>query len=110
MKAQLDDIKDAFDVAKIPYAYNVFPTDDGAPALPYVTAFVSNGQGMMADDQNYYDTMTIHALLFTAIKDPQTEDAVRQIWKNLGCPYSWTESYSTDERMYVIDYEITMEA
>ena len=110
MKAQLDDIKDAFDDAKIPYAYNVFPTDDGAPALPYVTAYVSNGQGMMADDQNYYDTMTIHALLFTGIKDPATEDAVRQIWKSLGCPYSWTESYSTDERMYVIDYEITMEA
>lgn len=110
MKAQLDKIKTAFDTAKIPYAYNVFPTDDGAPALPYVTAYVSSGEGMMADDENYYDTMTIQLLLFTEIKDPATEDTVRGILKDLECPYSWTESYSTEERMYVINYQITMEA
>lgn len=110
MKSQLDEIKAAFDTAKFPYAYNVFPTDDGAPALPYVTAFVSNGEGMMADDENYYDTMTIQILLFTGIKDPATEDTVREILKTLGCPYTWTESYSTEERMYVINYQITMEA
>lgn len=110
MKAQLEAIKAAFDDAKIPYAYNMFPTDDGAPAMPYVTAFVTNGQGMMADDQNYYDTMTIHALLFTAKKDPATEDEVRGVLKALECPYEWTENYAPDERMYVIDYEFTMEA
>lgn len=110
MKTQLDAIYAAFSEAKIPYAYNVFPTDDNAPALPYVTAFVSDGQGMMADNENYYDTMTIQLLLFTGIKDPATEDTVRAILKSLGCPYSWTESYSSDERMYVINYSITMEA
>lgn len=110
MKTQLESIKTAFDNAKIPYAYNMFPTDEGAPAMPYVTAYVSSGQGMMADDQNYYDTMTIHALLFTATKDPAAEDDVRDILKTLECPYTWTENYAPDERMYVIDYEITMEA
>ena len=110
MKSQLDKIKTAFDTAKIPYAYNVFPTDDGAPALPYVTAYVSNGEGMMADDENYYDTMNVKILLFTRTKDPATEDTVRAILKSLECPYSWEESYATDEKMYVITYSITMDA
>lgn len=110
MKAQLDKLYTAFNTAKFPYAYNVFPTDEGAPKLPYVTAFVSGGQGMMADDQNYYDTMTIHILLFTKIKEPATEDTVREILKDLECPYTWTETYTTDQQVYVIDYEITMEA
>ena len=110
MKAQLDELFKAFDDAKFPYAYNIFPTDDTAPALPYATAYVSGGQGMMADDLNYYDTMTIHILLFTGKKEPATEDTVRQIIKGLGCPYSWTENYSTEEKIYVIDYQITMEA
>ena len=110
MKAQLDALYKAFDDEHFPYAYNVFPTDDAAPTLPYVTAYVEGGQGLMADDQNYYDTMTIHVLLFTGSKDPATEDNVRAILKKLECPYTWTESYSTDEKIYVIDYQITMEA
>lgn len=110
MKEQLDDLYEAFDDEGIAYAYNVFPTDDTAPVLPYVTAYVSGGQGMMADDQNFYDTMTIHVLLFTGKKEPATEDKVRGILKGLGCPYEWQENYSTEEKIYVIDYQITMEA
>jgi hypothetical protein len=48
--------------------------------------------------------------LFTQTKDPSMEDTVRGILKDLGCPYSWTENYSTDEKMYVITYSITMDA
>ena len=110
MTEQLKAIKKAFDDAHITYAYNVFPTDDGSPALPYVTGFVTSGQGMIADDENYYDTMTINIVLFTKTKDPATEDAVREVLKSLETTYSWVESYATDEKMYVITYSITMEA
>lgn len=110
MTQQLKDIYDAFTNAHIPYAYNVFPTDYGSPSLPYVTGYVDSGRGMLADDENYYDTMDIRLILFTKTKDPSTEDAVRGVLKTLGCPYTWEESYSTDEKMYVITYSITMDA
>lgn len=110
MTEQLKAIKTAFSEAKIPYAYNVFPTDDTAPALPYVTGFVTGGEGMSADDENYYDTMSVNLVLFTHTKDPATEDLVREVIKSLGCVYSWDESYATDEKMYIITYSITMEA
>lgn len=110
MTEQLAALYDAFTDQDIPYAYNVFPTDDSAPSLPYVTAYVSGGQGVMADDQNYYDQMTVNVLLFTKKKDPVTEDLVRSVLKSLECPYTWDEAYATDEKMYIITYQITMEA
>lgn len=108
MTDELKAIKTAFGTANIPYAYNVFPTDDSAPALPYVTGFVTGGQGMSADDKNYFDTMNLNLVLFTKTKDPTTEDTVRGVLKALGCVYAWDESYATDEQMYIITYSITM--
>lgn len=110
MTEQLKSIYNAFTTAKIPYAYNVFPIDATAPALPYVTGYVEGGQGFLADDQNYYDTMNVRLLLFTKTKDPTTEDTVRGVLKGLGCTYTWEESYATEEKMYVITYSITMDA
>lgn len=108
MTDQLKAIKTAFDSAHIPYAYNVFPTDNNAPALPYATGYVEGGQGMSADDTNYVDTMNVNIVLFTKYKDPDTEDDVKDILKSLGVIYSWTESFATDEKMYVITYSFTM--
>jgi hypothetical protein len=110
MTEQLKALYDAFTDENIPYAYNVFPTDESSPSLPYVTAYVESGEGFMADDKNFYDTMNIRVLLFTKTKDPATEDMVRDILKTLECPYTWEESYATDEKMYVITYSITMDA
>ena len=110
MTTQLEAIKTAFDTAKIPYAYNIFPTDDTAPSLPYVTGYVTGGQGFMADDSNYNDTMNINCVLFTKKKDPSTEDSVRAVLKTLGVGDSWDESYITDEKIYVITYQFSMEA
>ncbi len=110
MTKELKAIKTAFDSAKIPYAYNVFPTDASSPALPYVTGFVTGGEGNPADDENYFDTMNINLVLFTKTKDPDTEDTVRGVIKSLGCVYTWDESYATDEKMYIITYSITMDA
>lgn len=110
MTNELKAIKTAFDSAHIPYAYNVFPTDDSSPVLPYVTGFVTGGQGNPADDENYFDVMNVNLVLFTKIKDPSTEDAVRDVIKSLGCIYTWDESYATDEKMYVITYSLTMNA
>ena len=109
MTDQLKAIKDAFDTAKITYAYNVFPTDESSPAFPYVTGFVTSGQGLSADNENYFDTMNLNIVLFTKVKDPTTEDKVRGVLKSLRCVYEWDESYATDEKMYIITYSITME-
>lgn len=110
MTTELTAIKTAFDEAHIPYAYNVFPTDDGSPSLPYCTGFVTGGQTTPADDENYFDTMNVTVVLFTKVKDPATEDTVRGVLKSLGVIYEWDESYSTDEKMYVITYQFTMNA
>lgn len=110
MKAELDAIKTAFDNAHIPYAYNVFPTDDSTPALPYCTGFVTGGQTSPADDENYFDTMNVTVILFTRFKDPVTEDNVRAVLKSLEVIYEWNESYSTDDKMYAITYTFQMNA
>lgn len=110
MTSQLKAIKTAFDDAHITYAYNVFPTDEGSPAFPYCTGFVTGGQTMPADDQNFYDTMNVSIILFTKVKDPAKEDAVKNVLKSLEVIYEWDESYSTDEKMYAITYQFTMEA
>ncbi len=110
MTTELTAIKTAFDEAHITYAYNVFPTDGGSPALPYCTGFVTGGQTTPADDENYFDTMNVSIVLFTKVKDPTTEDAVRGVLKTLGVIYEWDESYSTDEQMYAITYTFQMNA
>ena len=110
MTSELTAIKNAFDEAKIPYAYNVFPTDATTPALPYCTGFVTGGQTTPADDENYFDTMNVTVILFTKYKDPVTEDNVRAVLKSLDVIYSWDESYSTDEKMYAITYTFQMNA
>lgn len=112
MTAELESLYDAFsDISvNIPYAYNVFPTDDTAPALPYVTAFVTDGNGFQADDGNYYDRMNLSLVLFTKDKDPTTEDKVRAVLKSLELSYTWTENYSPDERIYAITYNFQMNA
>lgn len=110
MTSQLVAIKTAFDEAKIPYAYNMFPTDDGSPALPYVTGYVRGGQGSPADDQNYYDTMNVYIVLFTKTKDPTTEELVKDTLKTLEVVYEWEETYDPNEKMYVITYQFTMDA
>lgn len=110
MTTELTAIKTAFDEAHITYKYNMFPTDEGSPALPYCTGFVTGGQTTPADDENYFDTMNVTVCLFTKFKDPVTEDNVRAVLKSLGVIYSWDESYSTDEKMYVITYTFTMNA
>ena len=110
MTTELEKLYKAFKDEKIDYAYNVFPTDADAPVFPYVTAFVTDGEGFMADDSNYYDRMNISVILFTSKKDPVTEDRVRDVIKSLGLGYTWDESYSTSEKVYAITYKIQMEA
>ena len=109
MTSNLKALYEAFDDNGITYAYNVFPTDDTAPAFPYVTAFVRSGEGFMADDENYVDRMNISVLLFTKTKDPTIEDLVRATLKSLELGYTWEETYSADEQIYVISYSIQME-
>ena len=112
MTAELETLYNAFSdpTLGIAYAYNIFPTDDNAPAFPYVTAFVTDGNGFQADNGNYYDRMNLSLVLFTKDKDPATEDKVRGVLKSLGLSYTWTENYSPDERIYAITYNFQMNA
>lgn len=112
MTAELETLYQAFTdpLVGIPYAYNIFPTDENAPAFPYVTAFVTDGQGFQADNGNYFDEMNLSLVLFSKDKDPATEDKVRAVLKSLGLSYTWTENYSPDERIYAITYNFQMNA
>ena len=112
MTAELETLYNAFSdpLVGIPYAYNIFPTDDNAPAFPYITAFVTDGNGFQADNGNFYDRMNISLVLFTKTKDPATEDKVRAVLKSLELGYTWAENYSPDERIYAITYNFQMNA
>lgn len=112
MTAELTKLYEALNdpLVGIPYAYNIFPTDENAPAFPYVTAFVTDGDGFQADDGNFYDRMNLSLVLFTKTKDPSTEDKVRAVLKSLELGYTWTENYSPDERIYAITFNFQMNA
>mgnify|MGYP006932839852 CR=1 FL=1 len=109
MESELIRLRDGFVNGGFDYAYNLFPTDANAPELPFVTAYVSGGDGFLADDENYRDTMDVVLCLFTKVKAPSVEDSVRGVLHDLGLVYSWSESYVSDEQVYVVTYNFTME-
>ena len=112
MTAELETLKNAFSdpLVGIPYSYNIFPTDENAPSFPYITAFVTDGNGFQADNGNFVDFMNLSLVLFTKTKDPSSEDKVRSVLKSLNLGYTWTENYSPDERIYAITYNFQMNA
>lgn len=90
----------------IPTAYYAFPegTEMATPFLCFM--FTSSGD-MYADDSNYQDIRTLVVELYTANKDFELENSVREVLTANNLTFTMASDYISSERMFITTY--TME-
>ncbi|MCM3783671.1 hypothetical protein M3231_11870 [Neobacillus mesonae] len=89
----------------MPVAYLAFQSPVQAPFITYHYAYSSD---MMADNQNFVDIGNFQVELYTKIKDLAAEKKVQDKLKELRLPYSKTETWIEDEKLFQIIYEVQL--
>lgn len=89
----------------VAYSHFVDMPQNPAPAPPFITYREAYSSDVMADNINYVGVSNIQIELYTDRKDPAAEAAVQNKLKELGLPYSKTETYIEDERLFQVIYE-----
>ena len=90
-----------------PVAYSHFEDtpQNPAPNPPFIVYREAYSNDLMADNQNYVGISNVQVELYTDRKDLASESAVQNKLKELGLPYSKTETYIEDERLFQVIYE-----
>lgn len=88
-----------------PVAYSHFSSDPSAPYLTYVFAYDGD---MTADNVNYLEIGNFQVELYTETKDLAAEKKVQEKLKELQLPYSKTEIWLKEEKLFQIIYEIQL--
>ena len=106
----LQELYTALKAIGYPVAYSHFldTQQSPAPAPPFITYREAYSSDVMADNLNYVGVSNIQIELYTDRKDPAAEAAVQNKLKELGLPYSKTETYIEDERLFQVIYEIQL--
>ena len=86
----------------LPVAYNHF---DEPVSPPYIVYHLLNSNNFNADNQTYKKVNHIMIELYTESKDTTTEASLEAILDN----YAKSEEYLTDDKLFVIYYEIESE-
>ncbi|MEK5058646.1 hypothetical protein BK126_02965 [Paenibacillus sp. FSL H7-0326] len=89
----------------MPVAYLAFQSPVQAPFITYHYAYSSD---MMADNQNYLDIGNFQVELYATKKDLAAEKLVQDKLKELQMPYSKTETWIEDEKLFQIIYEVQL--
>jgi len=89
----------------LPVAYRTFKSPTTPPFLVYLFAYKSD---LMADGQNYLEIDNYQIELYTKNKDPATERLIQNKLKELGLPYSKTETFLQSEGLFQLVYEIQL--
>ncbi|GIO63578.1 hypothetical protein [Paenibacillus cineris] len=89
----------------MPVAYSSFASAVTAPFITYQFAYSND---MMADNMNYLDIGNFQVELYTIKKDLASEKLVKDKLKELELPYSMTEAWLDDEKLYQIIYEVQL--
>jgi len=92
----------------VAYSHFVDTPQNPAPAPPYITYKEAYSSDLYADNQNYVDIPVIQIELYTDEKDLAAEVAVQNKLKELGLPYSKTETYLEAEGLFQVIYEIQL--
>lgn len=101
----LEELYQALKSIGLPVAYREFkkPTKP-----PFITYLFSYSNDFMADNQNYAEIDNFQIELYTKNKDPATEKLVENKLKELGLPYTKTETFVQSEGLFQLVYEIQM--
>lgn len=89
----------------MPVAYGSFSTHVSPPFITYQFAYSSD---VMADNQNYVEVSNFQIELYTDKKDLAAEKKVQDKLKELGLPYSKTEAWIDEEKLFQVIYEIQL--
>ena len=86
----------------------IYRRDTIYPKPPYLIYLFSYSSDLMADGQNYLEIDNYQIELYTKNKDPATERLVQNKLKELGLPYSKTETFLQSEGLFQLVYEIQL--
>lgn len=92
----------------LPYAYYQFPPDDPnnpPPDPPFICYFFARSNDLYADDSNYATINHLVIELYSDDKDFEHEAAVESALRGAELPWSKSETYLDDERMYMTTYD-----
>lgn len=101
----LEEIYQALKSIGLPVVYREFTTPPDPPYLIYLFSYSSD---LMADGQNYLEIDNYQIELYTKNKDPATESLVQNKLKELGLPYSKTETFLQSEGLFQLVYDIQL--
>jgi len=87
----------------LPVTYRAWPENE-APKLPFICYLSEGSDPTYADGQVYYSYDEVRVELYTAFKDPVTEDLVELAL--VGFHWKKEETYLDSERCYLITYDI----
>lgn len=101
----LEEIYQALKSIGLSVVYREFTTPPDPPYLIYLFSYSSD---LMADGQNYLEIDNYQIELYTKNKDPATESLVQNKLKELGLPYSKTETFLQSEGLFQLVYDIQL--
>ena len=93
---------------RIPFAYHHFAEGE-APDPPFICYLVSGSDNFFADNQVYKRIDEVHVELYTAVKEPATEQALEAALDGAGICYQKEETWIESERLYEVLYAFEME-
>ena len=86
-----------------PVAYGSF----SSPVTPpFITYQFASSNDMVADNINYVSIENFQVELYTAKKDLAAEQKIQDTFKELGLPYRKFETYTGEENLYQVLYEV----
>jgi len=100
----------ALKVIGYPVAYSHFvdTPQNPAPSPPFITYQFAYSSDVVADNQNYVEVSNFQIELYTNEKDLAAERKVQDKLKELGLPYSKTEAWIEEEKLFQVIYEIQL--
>lgn len=101
----LAELNTALKATGYPVAYSHFKSEVTPPYIVYLFAYDSD---LKADNINYVSIGNFQVELYTDKKDLTAEGKVQTVLKNLGLPYSKTETFIDDESLFQTIYEIQL--
>ncbi len=92
----------------VAYSHFVVTPQNPAPNPPFITYQFAYSGDLMADNQNYVEVSNFQIELYTNEKDLTAERKVQDKLKELGLPYTKTEAWIEEEKLFQVIYEIQL--
>ena len=92
----------------VAYSHFVSTPQNPAPSPPFITYRFVQSSDLMADGQNYAEISNFTVELYTDEKDLVAEGKVQDKLKELGLPYTKTETWIDSEKLFQVIYEIQL--